>query len=178
MELIDLISGFDLNKLKDSDLKKVSRGVAMMLVTRPVLDASAKDTSVAKSVISQKMNACMHQIIDGNILSKIKMIAEVRKNMKAVPDHTQTNFTDVDVRPMLAVTKDMHIHHMHEEDYQKIADEFSRLAMEGLPLSSDNPLSDLTANASDKIYTAIKLALNEKDTLIKMAQESKNRAQK
>ncbi len=174
MELIDLISGFDLNKLKDEDLKKVSQGVALMLVTEPAL----KNPSIAETMISRQMNQCMHQIINGNIIEKIKMVAAVRKYMKAVPENTKTNYTDVDVKPMLQVTKDMHIHHMKEEDYQKIADEFARLAMEGIPLSSSDSYADITSNASDKIYTAIKLALNEKDALIKMAEESKKKAQK
>lgn len=183
MELIDLFKGFDLNKLKDKDLKGVAAGIGYMLITEPVISKGIKDPSQAEALISEESMKWMKKIIGGNILDKAKMVAAVYKNMKKAPAGTDPVIVDVDVEPMIRTVENMHIHNMSDEDYHKIGDELARLAVRtgnfkdilSRPAVSETAL---TTDAASKIFTAMKIALQQKDVLIQQAEESKARAQK
>ena len=183
MELIDLLSGFDLNKLDDSTLQSVAKGLAIMLVSQPLYDSSAKDADACKAAISRTVDRYMRRITTGGLFDKVKMIAEVRGYMKKAPKSMKAGMLDVDVQPMVELTQDMHVHNMSDSDYQKIADEFARIAvdtgtfMECLTTRKE-PFTGITEDAACKIYTVFKLALASKDELIDKAKESKEKAKK
>ena len=183
MELIDLLSGFDLNKLDDSTLQSVAKGLAIMLVSQPLYDSGAKDADACKAAISKTVDRYMRRITTGGLFDKIKMVAEVRGYMKKAPKSMKAGMLDVDVQPMVELTQDMHVHNMSDSDYQKIADEFARIAvdtgtfMECLTTRKE-PFTGITEDAACKIYTVFKLALASKDELIDKAKESKEKAKK
>ncbi len=176
MELIDLFSGFDLDNVKDSDLKTIAKGLTVTIIRSPLEKKCPADLNTARAIVSETMNKYLHDIINGGVFTKAKMISTVTFNIPRGKDLT-AEWTDIDVKPMVALVSDMHIHHMKEEDYKEIADEFARLAvMTGkFPELFDSTLSQNQAMMSDcasKIYTALKMALKEKDFLMEQASES------
>ena len=178
MELLDLFSGFDLDHVKDSDLKTIAKGLAVTVVRSPLEHKHPADISQAYAAVSDTMNSYLHSIINGNIFTKAKMISTVTVNIARAGDLTVEK-ADIDVMPMLKIVENMHIHHLSEPEYKQIADEFARIiVMTGIfPENFDSALSKkkaLISDAASKIYTALQMALKEKDFLIEQASGSTN----
>lgn len=174
MEILELFSGFDLNNVKDSDLQTVAKGLAVTLVTKPLKEESPADLNQAAVLVSNTLNRYLHKVIEGNALTKAGMIATVTMNLRKAPKE-QLKIVSLDTAPMLELVSDMHIHHLQPADYQAISDEFARLVTETgeFPiLFHPGALAEdaICTDTANKIYTALKMALNDKDALLEKAQ--------
>ncbi len=186
MELIDLLSGFDLSKISDKNIQMIARGLTAALILEPVKDMrfSAETVPAMKQRVSDACVSYMKKAITGGLFDKIALAASIKKKAGKPENFPAPKLIQVDTKPLVQMTSAMHVHHMKESDYRAIGDEIARIAF-GTGKSAELLENTLTVYERDlveedvlsKIYTGLQLALNEKDTLVRMAEESKARAQ-
>ena len=186
MEIIDLLSGFDLDHLKDKDLRSLSRGLAVTFVRRPLQKhtGSVPGADEMKESSVQEFIRYLKKAILGNVFDKAAMVASVTKNIvssKSMPDPQEV---PLDPSGIVEIGSSMHFHHMSEEDFRTLASSAADLLLDGGPLYmleehgmklDDSTLKTVTATAADRIYTGLKMALAEKDALLEAADDSKKR---
>lgn len=194
MEIIDLLSGFNIDKLSDQDLQSLSRGIANTFILMP-MDQILKNNTVFDEETERNVhNAAKKQVIAylikavrGNLIDKAGMVLSVRKNIGKQEDFAIVKEKKIDPSPFVNAMSSMHFHHLSDEDMNIIAEEFAKLFL-------DNSVFHLLVQKHDtytresrvlirndilgRVYSAIKMLLASKDQLIDMAKESKAKAQK
>ncbi len=193
MEIIDLLSGFDLDKLKDKDIQAVARGLSVTFVLKPFRQFVSPGTAVSASLISSIRSACeneliryMHKAIDGSILDKISMVAAVTRNAGKADRYPAVKAMDVDPSEMLETVKNMHIHSMSQEDYRACARAFTNIIFSqgalaeiaGRQTVDESAIRAAEGDVISRIYSFLLLAAGKKSELISLAEESKKRAEK
>ncbi len=194
MEIIDLLSGFDLDKLKDSDIQAVARGLAVTFVLKPFRQTVYSGTVLDEAAVIRLRNACeqeliryLHKAIDGNWFDKIGMVASVTRNAGKADMYPEVTVREVDPSEMLDTVKDMHIHHMSKEDYDACARAFSNIIfgqgqlaemISRRAVTDESALRTIEGDVISRVYSFLLMAASRKNDLISMAEESKNRAEK
>ena len=189
MEIIDLLSGFDLDHLKDKDLQNLAKGLAVTFIEKPLntFDGTVPDESSESQMmtaVSAAFIKYMKKALEGGVFDKISMVASVTKNIAAGKSLRDCSDTPLDPSGFVKLVEAKHLHALSENDYHEISMSLSHLLLDEGPLSmmkehhirlEAHSLKTVTVSAADRIYTGLKMALAEKDSLIQAAEESKQR---
>ena len=167
MEIIDLLSGFDLDHLKDKDLQNLAKGLAVTFIEKPLntFDGTVPDESSESQMmtaVSAAFIKYMKKALEGGVFDKISMVASVTKNIAAGKSLRDCSDTPLDPSGFVKLVEAKHLHALSENDYHEIA---QSQEARGVALGKDVKFFERIKNAAKIILPLVLTSLSRIDQI-------------